>query len=126
VPGAPYPQKANLKRPYHLIVIRHPYPQFDRKIFLSSFENARDSGIVVEHLPHHPMVKGLSPAAPADTNGLYYTRIMIVNDASRAVSELCHNLERHSRSIIDNFRIIIDDSRSLIDDSRSIIETLEA
>ncbi len=29
--------------------------------------------------------------------GLYYKNITIINDASRVVSERCHNLEHHSR-----------------------------
>jgi hypothetical protein len=34
-----------------------------------------------------------------DTSGLYYNHITIVNDTSRVTSELCHNLECHSRVV---------------------------
>ncbi len=34
------------------------------------------------------------------SSGLYYKNIMIVNDASRVISEWCHNLKHHLRSSI--------------------------
>ncbi len=30
-------------------------------------------------------------------SGLYFKHVTIVNDASRVISECCHNLEHHSR-----------------------------
>jgi len=39
--------------------------------------------------------------------GLYYKNIIIINDASRVVSERCHNLEHHSRVVNINPRDII-------------------
>ncbi len=53
--------------------------------------------------------------------GLLYKHIMIVNDTYRATSEWCHNLEHHSRSVIDNSRSIIGNFWSVIDNSRSVI-----
>jgi hypothetical protein len=74
-------------------------------------------------LPPSPLVIHFDPQVLNDvifvcTGTLYYKHITIINYGCKSH----HNLECHSRSLIDDSRSIINNSRSIINNSWSIID----
>ncbi len=78
-------------------------------------------------------VAGLEPLlSPPPPCGLYYKNIMIVNDASRIISEWCHNMEHLLQSSIMHPCVVIYAPRvscqtvveQLLDSCRTVVEQL--